>query len=118
MHRLLEDLVANSVELAHLSDEQRIALLKAAGEISRPDREEIRKRKRDRIRLKKQRIDDHERNIRKATGIRSAREAVVFTAPQSDLTCGQRKRISATAINQSSRVLHLQEGVYQGPFFL
>ena len=66
---LLEDLVKNSVELAHLSKEQRIAILKAAGEISRPDRDEIRKRKKDRIRLKKQRIDDHERKIRKATGI-------------------------------------------------
>jgi len=49
---LLDDLVMNSVELAHLSREQRIAILKAAGEISRPDRDEIRKRKKDRIRLK------------------------------------------------------------------
>lgn len=78
---LLEDLAGNSVELAHLSDEQRIALLTAAGQISRPDREEIRKRKRDRIRLKRQRIDDHQRSTRAATGIRSAREAAVFTAP-------------------------------------
>src|SRR5580698_8326119 len=79
---LLEDLVRNSVELAHLSKEQRIAILKAAGEISRPDRDEIRKRKKDRIRLKKQRIDDHERKIRRATGIRSAREKTVFAAPK------------------------------------
>ena len=79
---LLEDLVENSVELAHLSKEQRIAILKAAGEISRPDRDEIRKRKKDRIRLKKQRIDDHERKLRRATGIRAAREASVFTAPK------------------------------------
>src|SRR5580698_1371548 len=82
---LLEDFVKNSVELAHLSKEQRIAILKAAGEISRPDRDEIRKRKKDRIRLKKQRIDDHERKLRKATGIRSAREAAVFTAPKAIL---------------------------------
>ena len=82
---LLGDLVKNSVELAHLSDEQRIAILKAAGEISRPDRDEIRKRKKDRIRLKKQRIDDHERKLRRATGIRTAREKAVFTAPQAIL---------------------------------
>ena len=82
---LLDDLVRNSVELAHLSKEQRIAFLKAAGEISRPEREEIRKRKKDRIRLKKQRIDDHERKLRKATGIRSARQASVFTAPKAIL---------------------------------
>jgi len=81
----LEDLVHNSIELAHLSDEQRIALLKVAGEISRPNRDEIRKRKKDRTKLKKQKIDHHERNIRKATGIRSAREAVVFTAPKAIL---------------------------------
>jgi len=82
---LLDDLVKNSVELAHLSKEQRIAILKAAGEISRPDREEIRKRKKDRIRLKKQRIEDHERKIRKSTGIRSARESAVFVAPKAIL---------------------------------
>ena len=82
---LLEDLVTNSVELAYLSKEQRIAILKAAGEISRPDRDEIRKRKRDRTRLEKQRVDDHERKIRKATGIREAREKVVFTPPKAIL---------------------------------
>ncbi len=82
---LLDDLVKNSIELAHLPDEQRIAILKAAGEISRPDRDEIRKRKRDRIRLKKQRIDDHERKIRRATGIRSARQNAVFTPPKAIL---------------------------------
>ncbi|MCR4337286.1 MAG: SDR family oxidoreductase [Candidatus Omnitrophica bacterium] len=78
----LKDLVQNSGELAHLSDEQRIALLTTAGQISRPDRDEIRKRKRDRIRLKSHQIDRYERKARAATGIRSAREAEVFTAPQ------------------------------------
>src|SRR5580704_15401603 len=82
---LLDDLVKNSVELAHLSKEQRIAILKSAGEISRPDRDEIRKRKKDRIRLKKQRIDDHERKLRRTTGIRTAREKTVFTAPKAIL---------------------------------
>ena len=44
---ILEDLVKHSVELAYLPEDQRIALLTAAGQISRPDKEEIRKRKRD-----------------------------------------------------------------------
>ena len=78
---LLEDLVKNSSELAHLSDEQRIALLTAAGQISRPNREEIRKRTRDRSQLKKQKLINYERRLRAATGIRSAREAAVFLAP-------------------------------------
>ena len=83
---LLEDLVKNSVELAHLSKEQRIAILKAAGEISRPDRDEIRKRKKDRIRLKKQRIEDHERKLRRATGIRSARKKLYLLPPKRSYT--------------------------------
>jgi len=86
---LLDDLVKNSVELAHLTKEQRIAILKAAGEISRPDRDEIKKRKKDRIRLKKQRIDDHERKLRKSTGIRAAREKLVFVAPKAIIHADQ-----------------------------
>ncbi|MBF0504136.1 MAG: SDR family oxidoreductase [Candidatus Omnitrophica bacterium] len=79
---VLEDLVKNSVELAHLSDQQRIAILKVAGEISRPDRDEMRKRKKDRVRLKRQNIDQHERRVRQSTGIRAARQSSVFIAPK------------------------------------
>ena len=78
---LLEDLVANSAEMAHLSDVQKVALLKTTGQISRPNREEGRKRHKDRTLLKKTKIDHHERGIRAATGIRSARDASVFCAP-------------------------------------
>ncbi len=78
---VLQYLAQNSVELAHLSLEQKVALLSAAGQISRPDKYELRKRHRDRDRLKRQKIDDHERRARAATGIRSAREAAVFIAP-------------------------------------
>jgi len=78
---LLEDLAANSYELAHLSPVQIKWLLRAAGRISRPDREEIRKRYRDRVQLKKKKIDYHERCARAATGIRTARDTVVFSAP-------------------------------------
>ena len=78
---LLTSLVENSGQLAYLSEEQRIALITAAGRLSRPDRDEIRKRKRDSRRLLKQRIFNSDRRSRAATGIRSAREAAVFTAP-------------------------------------
>jgi NAD(P)-dependent dehydrogenase (short-subunit alcohol dehydrogenase family) len=79
---MLEELAANSVHLAFLSEEQKVALLKVTGRLSRPDRDEIRKRKRDRHQLKRRKIDHHERRVRAATGIRSAREAAVFVAPQ------------------------------------
>jgi len=79
---LLETFVASSEQLAYLTLEQRVALMTAAGKISRPDKQEIEKRSRDRRVLKQQKIDQHERAVRAATGIRSAREAAVFTAPQ------------------------------------
>ncbi len=78
---LLKDMVANSDELAHLSVEQRIDLLKTAGYLSRPDKDEIRKRKKDRRQLKHHKRSQHERQVRASTGIRSARQAAVFTAP-------------------------------------
>ncbi len=78
---LLEDLVNNSAHLAHLSEEQRIALIRAAGQLSRPMKDEFRKRKRDVKRLGRHKIDKYERKARAETGIRSAREATVFTAP-------------------------------------
>ena len=40
----LKDLANDAALLANLPDEQRIALLKASGEISRPDRRERKKR--------------------------------------------------------------------------
>ena len=78
---LLKDLVENSEQLAHISPEQRVALLKTAGQLSRPDRMESRKRKREIRQLKRQDIISQERRSRAATGIRKAREAVVYTAP-------------------------------------
>ncbi|MBF0485575.1 MAG: SDR family NAD(P)-dependent oxidoreductase [Candidatus Omnitrophica bacterium] len=80
--RLLEDLAENSAQMAHLPDEQRIPLMKAAGKISRPDKDEIRKRSYDRRHLKKQQIDELERSLRADTGIRKARQAAVFAAPE------------------------------------
>ena len=79
---VLERLAQDGTELANLPDAQRIALMTAAGRLSRPDRDEQRKRTR-----KKRRVDRHtrvskERKARAATGIRRARENEVFTAPK------------------------------------
>src|SRR3989338_4685682 len=78
---LLQDLVQNSIHLAYLSQEQRIALITAAGRLSRPDRIERRKRKKESKYVKKLRVINYERSARANTGIRTAREATVFTAP-------------------------------------
>ncbi|MBU0671262.1 oxidoreductase, partial [Patescibacteria group bacterium] len=81
MISLLNEFVDNSEQLALLSDEQRVALLTAAGKLSRPDKIEARKRIHDIKYVKKQRVVKKEKNARQATGIRRARESDVFSAP-------------------------------------
>lgn len=79
---LLQDLVKSSVLFAQLSSEQKIALLKVAGQLSRPDRDQIRMRGKDARRFKRKKNFDYEKRARASTGIRSAREAAQFTAPK------------------------------------
>ena len=56
---LLNDLVKNTEQLALISQEVRVALLAAAGQLSRPDRDEIRKRRRDSRRVKRHPIHNY-----------------------------------------------------------
>ncbi len=78
---VLEGLLADSEQLAALSEEQRVALMKAAGRLSRPSRGEFRKRKSEIRELERRRLALQERRTRASTGIRAAKEAPVFTAP-------------------------------------
>ncbi|MBP9854785.1 MAG: SDR family oxidoreductase [Candidatus Omnitrophica bacterium] len=84
--KVLEFLLEDTTRLAELSNEQRLALLKAAGKISRPDKEEIRKRLSDLRRMERQKIVTQERQARATTGIRRAREASIFIAPEKNDT--------------------------------
>lgn len=79
---ILEKVADQSELLALLPEARRIALMTAAGKISRPDQEEIEKRKKDKKEQKRLAIVEKERRIRAATGIRKAREAVIFSAPR------------------------------------
>jgi len=77
----LQHLLKDSQPLELLDEEQRIALIKAAGILSRPDRDELRKRRKGRKKRKKDKLREKDRQARAHTGIRSARTAEVFTAP-------------------------------------
>ena len=79
---VLEKLAENTQYLAQLTEPERVSLLTAAGKISRPDKKEIQKRKKDKTRLKRLSIIEKEKRLRAQTGIRKAREAQVFTAPK------------------------------------
>jgi NAD(P)-dependent dehydrogenase (short-subunit alcohol dehydrogenase family) len=79
---LLERVADQSEFLAFLPESRRIALIKAAGKISRPDKKEIKKRNKDKRQQKRRAIVEKERRLRAGTGIRRAREEDVFIAPQ------------------------------------
>ena len=78
---ILTHLVDNSDDFAALSKEQQIELMKAAGQLSRPDRYQLIKRNKAIRKKHKKQIVSLERKARAATGIRLAREDAVFTAP-------------------------------------
>lgn len=79
---LLEYLLENGDQLTQLTEEQRIKLMRAAGQISRPDRAERKKRNKGVKLAKKQELSDINRKARAASSIRSVRLASVFEAPQ------------------------------------
>ena len=78
---MLEALKRYRDELANLPEEQRIALLKVAGEISRPDRAERKKRNKAANKTQSLATLEKDRRARNTTGIRSARIDATFTAP-------------------------------------
>ncbi len=79
---ILEQLVTDTDQIFEIPKEKRTALIKASGMLSRPSREEFSRRKKDGKKAAKRKIDARNRLARKETGIRSAREAVVFVAPK------------------------------------
>ena len=78
---MLESLVEDSNQIFDLSEEKRIALMKAAGALTRPSRDEFIKRKKDSKKAAKRKMIERDKHARKETGIRSAREATIFIAP-------------------------------------
>jgi NAD(P)-dependent dehydrogenase (short-subunit alcohol dehydrogenase family) len=79
---ILEQLVTDTDQIFEIPKEKRTALLKASGMLSRPSREEFSRRKKNGKKAAKRKIDTRNRLARKETGIRSARESVVFVAPK------------------------------------
>lgn len=92
--KVLLSFAEKSEQLTLLTHEQRVAMFKAAGTISRPDREEAKKRQKDVKKLRKQNEKLANREVRKLTGIRSAREVPVFSAPA---------QITFTKVEEQSR---------------
>ena len=88
---ILEAFVADRVRLSEVPEEIRLALIRAAGRVSRPMRfEQVRAAKAFR-RIERREQREADRETRAATEIRAARRAAVFTAPP--------RLVGATAAN-------------------
>ncbi|WP_070786716.1 SDR family oxidoreductase [Flavobacterium crassostreae] len=92
---ILSQLNTHTDQIFAIPKEQRTALIKAAGQFSRPDREEFSRRKKDAKAIAKRKKEKQDRTARKETGIRYARESAVFVAP----IC-----IAATDIDQKEQL--------------
>lgn len=79
---IIESLLADTDQLFEMPEAKRVALMKAAGLLSRPSREEFQRRRKSAKKAAERKKREREKHARKETGIRSAREAAVFVAPK------------------------------------
>jgi hypothetical protein len=78
---ILQKLNSDTNQIFDIPKEQRKALLIAAGQFSRPAKEELAQRKKGAKKANRKKIAAIDTQSRNATGIRSAREASIFIAP-------------------------------------
>lgn len=79
---ILETLNTDTNQIFDIPKDKRIELITQAGKLSRPDRDEFKKRKKDAKKIIKRKAAERDKHARNKTGIRSAREASVFVAPK------------------------------------
>lgn len=77
----LQLMIDDSSAFFELPENLRIELMKAAGKLTRPSREEFNQRKKNAAKAAKRKQAERDKHARKQTGIRQAREAVIFEAP-------------------------------------
>src|SRR4051812_5959407 len=83
---LLESIIEDRSRLSAMPDDLRVAILVAAGRVSRPTRDETRKSAKAFRRITRKKAQGHDREVRASTEIRAARRAEVYTAPAQVLT--------------------------------
>jgi NAD(P)-dependent dehydrogenase (short-subunit alcohol dehydrogenase family) len=95
---ILETINGDTNQLFVLPEEQRIALLSQAGQLSRPQRDEFKRRKKDAKKAAKRKAAEKDKHARNNTGIRSAREASVFIAPKMIASADENTAADNTAV--------------------
>ena len=79
---ILKILNQDTNQIFEIPKDKRIALLIEAGRLSRPIKEELSRRKKDGRKAAKRKAFDKDKQARRETGIRIARDASVFVAPK------------------------------------
>lgn len=80
--QVLKHLCNHGDQIHNLTEEQRLELNKFAGQYSRPDRNELKKRNKGLNKVKKVQIQNQNKLATSTAGIRKARESIVFNAPK------------------------------------
>ena len=101
--KTIQCLLDNTNQLFEIPEAQRVALFKVAGELSRPNRDEFQRRRKDAKKAAKRKMIESDKHARKSTGIRSAREAALFVAP---------KLLGAAQINEDTPELESPRNCY------
>ena len=99
----IQKLLDDTNQLFELPEAQRVALFKVAGALSRPNRDEFQRRRKDAKKAIKRKMIAKDKHARKTTGIRSAREAELFVAP---------KLLASTAILEDTPELESPRNCY------
>jgi len=79
---ILKTLNTDTNQIFDIPMAQRIELIMQAGLFSRPEKEELERRKREAKKKNRKKAAETDKQARNQTGIRSAREATIFVAPK------------------------------------
>ena len=86
---ILNVLNTDTNQIFDIPEAQRLALIKAAGLLSRPSREEFQRRKKEAKKAQKRKLKEKDKHARNGTGIRSAREATIRLQVLHNVLCVQ-----------------------------
>jgi len=78
----LKALLENTDNIYELPENKRVELMKVAGLLSRPNKEEYNRRVKSAKKAQERKRKEREKHARKETGIRKAREEAIFSAPK------------------------------------
>ena len=75
---VLQSLLSDTNQLFEIEEEKRVELLMAAGKLSRPDKDEFQKRRKDAKKAAKRKMIERDKHARKSTGMKVSKGRCCF----------------------------------------